>query len=84
MPPAALCTITLYCCAEETVLVYKQVCTTVHKRLSDYLQVVLLYWLLYKLYSVPQGAGKGTDGQSIERRLKKTPDFSLGQSLSQY
>jgi len=52
---------------EETVLVYKQVCTTVHKRLSDYLQ----------------GAGKGTDGQSIERRLKKTPDFSLGQSLSE-
>ena len=28
-------------------------------------------------------AGKGTDGQSIERRLKKTPDFLLGQSLSE-
>ena len=30
-----------------------------------------------------QGGGKGTDGQSIERRIKKTLDFSLGQSLSE-
>ena len=51
---------------EETVLVYKQVCSTVHKKLCEYLP----------------SAGKGTDGQSIERRLKKTPDFLLGQSLS--
>ena len=47
-------------------LVYKQVCSTLHKKLCEYLP----------------SAGKGTDGQSIERRLKKTPDFLLGQSLS--
>jgi len=52
---------------EETVMVYKQVCSTVHKKLCEYLP----------------SAGKGTDGQSIERRLKKTPDFLLGQSLSE-
>lgn len=51
---------------EETVLVYKQVCSTLHKKLCEFLP----------------SAGKGTDGQSIERRLKKTPDFLLGQSLS--
>ena len=45
---------------------YKQVCSTLHKKLCEYLP----------------SAGKGTDGQSIERRLKKTPDFLLGQSLS--
>ena len=53
-------------CSEETVLVYKQVCSTLHKKLCEFLP----------------SAGKGTDGQSIERRLKKTPDFLLGQSLS--
>ena len=47
-------------------MVYKQVCSTLHKKLCEYLP----------------SAGKGTDGQSIERRLKKTPDFLLGQSLS--
>jgi len=52
---------------EETILIYRQVCQTVHKKFSECLQ----------------GAGKGTDGQSIERRLKKTLDFSLGQSLSE-
>eukprot|EP00092_Neocalanus_flemingeri_P030479 GFUD01033086.1.p1 GENE.GFUD01033086.1~~GFUD01033086.1.p1 ORF type:complete len:647 (-),score=306.09 GFUD01033086.1:446-2386(-) len=52
---------------EETILTYRQVCQTVHKKFSECLQ----------------GAGKGTDGQSIERRLKKTLDFSLGQSLSE-
>ena len=47
-------------------MVYKQVCSTLHKKLCEYLP----------------SAGKGSDGQSIERRLKKTPDFLLGQSLS--
>ena len=42
-------------------------CQTLHKKISEGLQ----------------GGGKGTDGQSIERRLKKTLDFSLGQSLSE-
>ena len=51
---------------EETMLAYKQVCTTVHKKLCDYIP----------------NAGKGTDGQPVERRLKKTADFMLGQSLS--
>ena len=53
--------------AEEHIQVYRQVLMTVHKKISDCLQ----------------GGGKGTDGQSIERRLKKTLDFSLGQSLSE-
>ena len=52
--------------AEETVLAYKQVCSTIHKKLCEYIP----------------SAGKGTDGQSVERRLKKTSDFLLGQSLS--
>jgi len=52
---------------EETILTYRQVCQTLHKKISEGLQ----------------GGGKGTDGQSIERRLKKTLDFSLGQSLSE-
>jgi len=51
---------------EETVLAYKQVCSTIHKKLCEYIP----------------SAGKGTDGQSVERRLKKTSDFLLGQSLS--
>ena len=46
---------------------YKQVCSTLHKKLCEYLS----------------SAGKGSDGQSIERRLRKTPDFLLGQSLSE-
>lgn len=50
---------------EETVLIYKQVCSFVHKRLCEYLP----------------SAGKGTDGLSVERRLKKTSDVLLGQSL---
>ena len=53
--------------AEDHIQVYRQVLMTVHKKISDCLQ----------------GGGKGTDGQSIERRLKKTLDFSLGQSLSE-
>jgi len=52
---------------EETIHTYRQVCTTVHKKISESLL----------------GGGKGTDGQSIERRIKKTQDFSLGQSLSE-
>jgi len=51
---------------EETVLAYKHVCSTIHKKLCEYVS----------------SAGKGTDGQSVERRLKKTSDFLLGQSLS--
>ena len=51
---------------EETMHAYKQVCTTIHKKLCEYIP----------------SAGKGTDGQSVERRLKKTGDFLLGQSLS--
>ena len=53
--------------AEDHIQVYRQVLMTVHKKISDCLQ----------------GGGKGTDGQSIERRLKKTLEFSLGQSLSE-
>ena len=30
-----------------------------------------------------QGFGKGTDGPSVDRRLKKTGDFILGQTLSE-
>lgn len=52
---------------EETIQTYRQVCTTIHKKISEGLQ----------------GGGKGTDGQSIERRLKKTQEFMLGQSLSE-
>lgn len=51
---------------EDTITAYKHVCTTVHKKLCEYIP----------------SAGKGTDGQSVERRLKKTSDFLLGQSLS--
>ena len=47
-------------------LAYKHVCSTIHKKLCEYVS----------------SAGKGTDGQSVERRLKKTSDFLLGQSLS--
>ena len=50
---------------EETVAVYKNVCSVVHKRLCEYFP----------------SAGKGTDGMSVERRLKKTSDVLLGQSL---
>lgn len=50
---------------EETISIYKQVCQTIHKKLSEGLQ----------------GFGKGTDGPCIERRLKKTVDFTLGQTL---
>ena len=50
---------------EENVVAYKQVCSIVHKKLCEYFP----------------SAGKGTDGQSVERRLKKTPDVLLGQSL---
>lgn len=52
---------------EETILTYRQVVSTVHKKIADSLL----------------GGGKGVDGQSIERRIKKTLDFSLGQSLSE-
>ena len=40
-------------------------CSLVHKRLCEYFPT----------------AGKGTDGLSVERRLKKTSDVLLGQSL---
>ena len=30
-----------------------------------------------------QGFGKGTDGPSVDRRLKKTGDFILGQTLAE-
>lgn len=50
---------------EETISTYKQVCQTVHKKLGEGLP----------------GFGKGTDGPSIERRLKKTADFNTGQQL---
>lgn len=52
---------------EEIISSYKQVCQTIHKKFSEGLQ----------------GYGKGTDGQSIERRLKKSSDFSLGQTLTE-
>ena len=52
---------------EETLHAYKQVCSTIHKKLCEYIP----------------SAGKGTDGQSVERRLKKTGDFLLGQCLSE-
>ena len=44
---------------------YKQVCTVVQKKLLEYFP----------------SAGKGTDGQSVDKRLKRTADFLLGQSL---
>jgi len=52
---------------EEIISSYKHVCQTVHKKFSEGIQ----------------GYGKGTDGQSIERRLKKSTDFSLGQTLTE-
>jgi len=52
---------------EETIAVYKQVCTILQKKFSDGLQAF----------------GKGTDGPAIDRRLKKTADFILGQSISE-
>ena len=51
--------------AEETVSTYKQVCAVVQKKLLEYFP----------------SAGKGTDGQSVDKRLKRTADFLLGQSL---
>jgi len=52
---------------EETIVCYKQVCQNVHKKLTEGLQ----------------GCGKGTDGGAVERRLKKSNDFTLGQCLTE-
>jgi len=52
---------------EETIGCYKQVCQNVHKKLTEGLQ----------------GCGKGTDGGAVERRLKKSNDFTLGQCLTE-
>jgi len=52
---------------EETIASYKHVCQTIHKKFSEGLQ----------------GYGKGTDGGAIERRLKKSTDFTLGQCLTE-
>lgn len=52
---------------EENIGCYKQVCQAVHKKLTEGLQ----------------GYGKGTDGGAIERRLKKSHDFTLGQCLTE-
>eukprot|EP00088_Acartia_fossae_P016842 TRINITY_DN1948_c0_g1_i17.p1 TRINITY_DN1948_c0_g1~~TRINITY_DN1948_c0_g1_i17.p1 ORF type:complete len:878 (+),score=255.73 TRINITY_DN1948_c0_g1_i17:200-2833(+) len=52
---------------EETIGIYKQACSALQKKLSEDLQ----------------GYGKGTDGSSIDRRLKKTGDFVLGNIFSE-
>jgi len=52
---------------EETIGVYKQVLGALQKKLSEDLQ----------------GYGKGTDGSAVERRLKKTGDFVLGNIFSE-
>lgn len=49
---------------EETIGVYKQVCTVLQKKLTEGLQ----------------GFGKGN---AVERRLKKTGDFLMGQTLEE-
>ena len=85
---------------EETIVCYKQVCQNVHKKLTEGLQVykspfqsaqihfgqlhTLKIYTSFSIFVVSQGCGKGTDGGAVERRLKKSNDFTLGQVSSEF
>ena len=55
----------------------------VHKYTITQLHTLKIY-TSFSIFVVSQGCGKGTDGGAVERRLKKSNDFTLGQVFSEF
>ena len=53
--------------------------TFVNIPFTNHVHVVVSQFTIVTSFVVSQGCGKGTDGGAVERRLKKSNDFTLGQ-----